>query len=387
MPYLQFIRANLIETGLPESNKWMNSVETNPLLNTCKLGKFTLKNRMVMAPLTRRRAGVGGVPSELNALYYAQRASAGLIISEASQISPQGVGYMNTPGIHSPAQVEGWKKVTEAVHKANGLIFMQLWHVGRVSHSLLQPGNALPVSASAIPGGDFITTPNGKMPMEVPRALETDEIPRIVDDYRKAAANAIRAGFDGVEIHAANSYLPDQFMHASSNIRTDQYGGSIENRCRFTLEVCDAVSSEAGNTRTGIRISPSNVRYGMDDPDPAALFGYLIRELDKRELCYLHLVEPMAPLDAYPHMIRNVAMHFRPFFSGTLIAAGNYTPETGREALESNKADLIAFGRLFISNPDLPERIAQNAPIRTPDPETFYSSGPQGYTDYPALQA
>ncbi|NTW23871.1 MAG: alkene reductase [Lentimicrobium sp.] len=357
----------------------------NPLLESYKLGNYTLKNRLVMAPLTRRRAGEGGVPVEMNAVYYAQRASAGLIIAEASQISPEGVGYMNTPGIHSDEQVEGWKKVTKAVHEKGGLIFLQLWHVGRVSHSLLQPGNELPVSASAISGGDFITTPKGKMPMEIPRALELSEIPDLLEDYRKAAANAIKAGFDGVEIHAANSYLLDQFMHSSSNVRTDQYGGSIENRCRLTLEVTDAVCREIGSSKTAIRLSPSNIKFGMDDKNAADLFEYVIRELDKRELAYLHLVEPMLSLVNHPHMIQEVARHFRPHYSGTLIAAGNYTPESGREVLEKGYADLVAFGRLFIANPDLPERIASDASLNTPDVDTFYTRGPEGYVDYPRL--
>lgn len=356
------------------------------LLQPYKSGNLTLKNRIVMAPLTRRRAGTGGVPVEMNAIYYAQRATAGLIIAEASQISPQGVGYMNTPGIHSPEHVEGWKKVTKAVHEKRGLIYLQLWHVGRVSHSLLQPGNVLPVSASAISGGDFITTPQGKMPMEVPRPLLLEELPGIIEDYRKAASNAIVAGFDGVEIHAANSYLLDQFMHTSSNIRQDKYGGSIENRCRLTLEVTDAVCREIGKEKTGIRLSPSNIRYGMDDTDPAALFEYVISQLDKRGLAYLHLVEPMIPLDNHPHMIKNVAEHFRKFYSGTLIAAGNFNLETGQEVVENEMADLVAFGRLFIANPDLPERIALNAPLNIPDTDTFYTPGPEGYIDYPLLK-
>lgn len=358
----------------------------NQLLQSWKLGNLTLKNRLVMSPLTRRRAGEGGVPVEMNALYYAQRTSAGLIISEATQISPQGVGYMNTPGIHSNEQVEGWKKVTEAVHVGGGNIFLQLWHVGRVSHSLLQPGNTLPVSASAISGGDYITTPEGKKPMEVPRPLELNEIPGIVEDYRKAAANAIKAGFDGIEIHAANSYLLDQFMHSSSNIRTDQYGGSIENRSRLTLEVTNAICKEIGSEKTGIRLSPSNIRYGMDDENPAELFEYVIGELDKRNLAYLHLIEPMLSLEHHPHMIPLVARHFRNHYSGTLITAGNYTPESGCEALEKGYADLVAFGRLFIANPDLPERIASDASLNAPDADTFYTRGPEGYIDYPFLE-
>lgn len=354
----------------------------NLLLAPYKTNALNLKNRLVMAPLTRRRAGKGNVPGEMNAIYYAQRASAGLIIAEATQISPQGVGYMHTPGIHTQTQVEGWKKVTSAVHAEGGKIFLQLWHVGRVSHSLLQPDNVLPVSSSAISAGDYITTPKGKMPMEVPRALRLDEIPGIIEDYRKAAANAISAGFDGVEIHAANAYLLDQFMHSSSNIRTDEYGGNIENRCRLTLEVTDAICAEIGSKRVGIRLSPSNLKHGMDDSDPDALFGYVIQKLDYRGLAYLHLVEPLVPLDKHPQMVKSVAKHFRKLYSGTLIAAGNFTSETASAALEAGHADLVAFGRLFISNPDLPERIQNGAPIMPPDTDTFYTSGPEGYVDY-----
>lgn len=354
----------------------------NPLLQPYHTSALQLKNRLVMAPLTRRRAGAGEVPGPMNAEYYAQRSSAGLIIAEATQISPQGVGYMNTPGIHSEEQVEGWKLVTEAVHSEGGRIFLQLWHVGRVSHSLLQPDRALPVSASAIAGGGYMTTPKGKLPMEVPRALRLDELPGIIEDYRKAAANALAAGFDGVEIHAANSYLLDQFMHTSSNIRTDEYGGSIENRCRLTLEVTDAVCAEIGAERTGIRLAPSNHRHGMDDKDPIALFEYVIKELDKRGLAYLHLVEPLDSLEKHPHMVQHVARHFRKIYFGTLITAGDYTPETAKAALEEGIADLVAFGRLFISNPDLPARIQHNAPIVEPNPDTFYNPGPEGYVDY-----
>lgn len=356
----------------------------NLLLQPYHTTALQLNNRLVMAPLTRRRAGAGEVPGPMNAEYYAQRSSAGLIIAEATQISPQGVGYMHTPGIYSKAQIEGWKLVTEAVHSEGGSIFLQLWHVGRVSHSLLQPGNSLPVSASAISGGGYMTTPKGKMPMEVPRALRLDEIPGIVENYRMAAANALAAGFDGVEIHAANSYLLDQFMHTSSNNRTDEYGGSIENRCRLTLEVTDAVCAEIGAKRTGIRLAPSNIRYGMDDKDPTALFGYVVSELDKRGLAYVHLVEPLDSLEQHPHMIQNVARHFRKIYSGTLITAGDYTPESAEAALEEGIADLVAFGRLFISNPDLPARIQHNAPIVPANPDTFYNPGPEGYVDYEA---
>jgi N-ethylmaleimide reductase len=362
------------------------NMNSNPLLTPITIGTLDLPNRMIMAPLTRRRAGAGNIPTALMPVYYAQRASAGLIISEATPISPQAIGYNNLPGIFTNAQVEGWKPVTAAVHEKGGRIFMQLWHVGRISHSLFQPGHALPVAPSAISAGDSINTPDGHRSMEVPHALERTEIAGIVEDYRKAAENAVEAGFDGVEIHGANAYLIDQFLHDSSNQRTDAYGGSLENRTRFALEVVQAVSSVWGSERVGIRLSPSNVRYGMDDTYPAGLFTYLIEKLNAFNLAYLHLVEPMLPLDNYPHMIREVARYFRPVWKGRLITAGNYNQEKGEAALRDGIADMVAYGRLFISNPDLPERFAQKAPLTEPDVSTFYAGGEKGYTDYPALQ-
>ncbi len=357
----------------------------SPLLTPIKVGALHLPNRMIMAPLTRRRATAENMPTDLMPVYYAQRASAGLIISEATPISPQGIGYNNLPGIFTRAQVEAWKQVTAAVHGRGGRIFMQLWHVGRVSHSLFQPGHALPVAPSAISAGDTINTPEGHRSMEVPRALETQEITGIVEDYRKAAENALEAGFDGVEIHGANAYLIDQFLHDSSNKRTDVYGGSIENRCRFALQVVQAVCSVWGGQRVGIRLSPSNVRYGMNDKDPAALFGYLVGKLNALNMAYMHLVEPMLPLDEYPQMIREVARHFRPLWKGPLITAGNYNQEKGEAILREGIADMVAFGRLFISNPDLPERFAQKTPLTEPDISTFYAGGEKGYIDYPLL--
>lgn len=341
---------------------------------------------MIMAPLTRRRAAAGNIPTDLMTIYYAQRASAGLIISEATPISPQAIGYNNLPGIFTEEQVVGWQKITAAVHHKGGRIFMQLWHVGRLSHSLFQPDHALPIAPSAISAGESINTPEGHRPMEVPRALETAEIAGIVEDYRKAAENALEAGFDGVEIHGANAYLIDQFLHDSSNIRTDAYGGSIENRTRFALEVVKAVCSVWGSQRVGIRLSPSNVRNGMDDTSPAGLFSYFIEKLNDFNLAYLHLVEPMLPLDKYPLMIREVARYFRPLWKGQLITAGNYNKEKGEAALRDGIADMVAYGRLFISNPDLPARFAGQAPLTEPDVSTFYAGGEKGYTDYPALK-
>lgn len=350
-----------------------------------RIGGMILKNRIVMAPLTRRRATTDHVPVPIMAEYYKQRASAGLIISEASPISEEAVGYMNIPGIFNQKQAEAWKPVTEAVHAKNGLIFIQLWHVGRISHPLLQPGGALPVSASAIGTDDLINTPNGHQKMVTPRALETWEIPRLIEEYRNAAIRAIDAGFDGVEIHSANSYLLEQFLHDSSNFRTDVYGGPAANRCRLVLEVVEAVSAAIGANKTGIRLSPSNIKYGIDDSDPVGLYEYLISKLDLFNLAYLHLAEPMMPLDNYPHMIKDVTRHFRKFWSGPLITCGNYTNEKGLAVLESGDADLVAFGRLFISNPDLPMRFRLGAELIQPDINTFYYGGVKGYTDYPSL--
>jgi len=359
----------------------------NTLLSPITIGDLNLPNRMVMAPLTRRRAAEGNIPTSIMAKYYEQRASAGLIISEVTPISLQAIGYNNLPGIFTKAQVEAWKKVTTAIHSKGGHIFMQLWHVGRVSHSFFQPGHVLPVAPSAISAGEVITTPGGSVKMEVPRALDTNEISGIIEDYRKAAANAKEAGFDGVEIHGANAYLIDQFLHQSSNHRTDEYGGSIENRSRFALEVSSAVCSVWGSQRVGIRLSPSNIRNGMDDPDPASLFGYLIEQLNTFNLAYLHLVEPMLPLDNYPHMIREVARHFRPIWKGPLITAGNYDYEKGTAVIKEGIADMVAYGRLFIANPDLPERFAKQLPLNKPETDTFYYGGEKGYIDYPKLES
>jgi len=358
---------------------------TSGLLSPFKKGNISIPNRVVMAPLTRRRATDNHIPTEIMADYYAQRATAGLIISEATAISPQAVGYSNIPGIWNQDQAEAWKKITLAVHQAGGHIFMQLWHVGRVSHSLLQPGKNLPVSASAIGINEMINTPEGHKKTETPRALETSEIPGIVKDYTDAARRAIDAGFDGVEIHGANAYLIDQFLHSSSNTRTDIYGGSIENRARFLFEVVESIIQEIGESKVGIRLSPSNTRYGMDDTDPAGLYGYVINKLNNYNLAYLHLVEPMLSLDEYPHMIRDVARFFRTVWKGALITAGNYDFEKGESAVNEGIADMVAYGRLYISNPDLPRRFAEAAPLTEPDTSTFYAGGERGFTDYPIL--
>ncbi|PSB06291.1 alkene reductase [filamentous cyanobacterium CCP2] len=356
----------------------------NPLLSSVQVGRYTLPNRLVMAPLTRNRAGAGNVPRQLNATYYAQRASAGLLITEATQVSPQGVGYPATPGIHSPEQVEGWKLVTKAVHDRGGKIFLQLWHVGRVSHPSLQPDGALPVAPSAIAPQGEASTYEGQKPFVTPRALETEEIPGIVEQYRQGAKNALEAGFDGVEIHGANGYLLDQFLRDGSNQRTDTYGGSIENRARLLLEVIDAVVEVWGADRVGLRLSPSGTFNSMSDSNPQALFTYVVGELNQRNLAYLHLVEPREDNGAPEG--QDLSSHFfRSIYRGVIIAAGGYDRQLAEETIAKGDADLIAFGRWYISNPDLVERFANNAPLNPYDRSTFYGGDERGYTDYPTL--
>jgi N-ethylmaleimide reductase len=358
------------------------------LLSPVKVGAYELPNRIVMAPLTRNRAGAGNVPQSLNAVYYEQRASAGLIITEATQISPQGVGYPATPGIHSQEQVEGWKLVTNAVHERGGKVFLQLWHVGRISHPSLQPDGALPVAPSAIAPAGEASTYEGQKPFVTPRALETAEIPGIVEDYRRAAQNALAAGFDGVEIHSANGYLLDQFLQDGTNHRTDQYGGSVENRTRLLLEVTEAVTGVWGGDRVGIRLSPSGTFNDMHDSDPQTLFDYVVGALNRFGLAYLHLVEPRIPGFGSEETDRPdlPSSHFRSIFNGTIISAGGHDRESGNELLAAGTADLIAYGRLYIANPDLPERFAAKAPLNTPDRSTFYGGDERGYVDYPTLE-
>lgn len=357
------------------------------LLSPVKLGRYELPNRIVMAPLTRNRAGAGNVPTPLNAEYYAQRASAGLIITEASQVSPQGMGNPQTPGIYSKEQVEGWRLVTDAVHERGGRIFIQLWHVGRISHPSLQPDGTLPVAPSAIAPEGNAATYEGEQPFVTPRALETEEIPGIIEQYRQGAENALAAGFDGVEIHSANGYLLDQFLHNGSNQRTDQYGGSLENRARLLMEVTEAVTSVWGAARVGVRLSPSSTFNSMYDSNPEALFSYVANALDRFGLAYLHIVEPrvdgnvtLGRASGFP------ASYFRPIFHGTIITAGGYDRDSGNAVLAAGDADLVAYGRLFIANPDLPKRFALNAPLNTPDRSTFYGGNERGYTDYPAFE-
>jgi N-ethylmaleimide reductase len=362
----------------------MNEVN---LFSPYKLGDLELPNRMVMAPLTRNRAGDGNVPGQLNATYYTQRVSAGLIIAEATQVSPEGLGYPATPGIHSPAQVAGWKLVTDAVHQHGGRIFLQLWHVGRISHPDLQPGGALPVAPSAIaPTVGQAATYEGMKPFVTPRALETSEIPGIVEQYRQGAKNALEAGFDGVEVHGANGYLLDQFLRDGTNKRTDEYGGSIENRARLLLEVTQAVTEVWGAGRVGVRLSPSGTFNDMHDSDPLATFGYAAEALNRFGLAYLHLIE-VVEADLRHGGMEVPTSYLRDRFTGTLIVNGGYDLDKSNAVLSSHKADLVAFGTLFIANPDLPQRFALNAPLNPADPSTFYGGGEKGYIDYPFLAA
>lgn len=362
------------------------SSDTN-LFSPIQLGPLTLPNRIVMAPMTRLRAGDGGVPISANATYYSQRASAGLIITECTMISPQSQGYMNCPGIFSSEQVEGWRSLTNAVHEQGGRIFLQIWHCGRISHPALQANGELPVAPSAIPAEGELYTPNGKQPMVAPHALEIHEIQEIIQDFRKAAENARAAEFDGVELHGAFGYLIDQFLQDGSNHRTDEYGGSIENRAKFLLEVVEAVASVWGGNRVGIKLSPSNTYYSMVDSNPKATFSYTIDALNRFGLAYIHLMEPEAKDLATREVLHPVAPIFRPIYKGTLIANGGFTKESGNVILAEGNADLVSFGKPFLANPDLPKRFELNAPLNSPNPKTFYGQGSHqpeiGYTDYP----
>ncbi len=341
-----------------------------------------LKNRVAMAPLTRRRATNNHIPTNMMRIHYGQRASAGLIIAEATNISPQGTGYMNSPGIYTRDQVEAWKPITREVHKKGGVIFLQLWHVGRVSHPLLQPDRQLPVSASAIKANGLIGTPEGQKEMVVPRALETAEISGVVEDYKNAALNAMEAGFDGVEIHSANGYLLDQFLHSGSNIRTDEYGGSIENRAKFLMEVAGEICSAIGPEKTGIRLSPSGISKDMFDLNPVELFDFVIAKLNDFDLAFLHILEPLVelkPKEKYDKFLKVVTPHFRKVFKGTLITNCGFSFDSGNKVISDGDADMVAFGKLFISNPDLVEKFATGAVLTPWDESTFYKGGEKGY--------
>jgi N-ethylmaleimide reductase len=353
------------------------------LFEPYQLGPLKLPNRLVMAPLTRNRAAAGFVPGPLAAEYYSQRASAGLLVTEASQVSQQGQGYQDTPGIYSKEQVAGWRKVTERVHARGGRIYIQLWHVGRISHTSLQPDGGAPVGPSAIRARGKTFVGGTFTDISEPRALALEEIPGIIEDFRRGAANALQAGFDGVEIHGANGYLLDQFAKDGANKRSDAYGGGIENRANLMLEVAKVVAAEAGPERTGIRISPVTPSNDITDSDPQPLFDHIVEGLNALKLVYLHVVEGATggPRDIAPFDYRSLRRRFK----GAYIANNGYDFELANKVLEANEADLIAFGKLYIANPDLVERLQRGAPLNAPDKATFYGGTAKGYTDYPAL--
>jgi 2,4-dienoyl-CoA reductase-like NADH-dependent reductase (Old Yellow Enzyme family) len=346
------------------------------LLDPLAVGEWRLPNRVVLAPLTRTRASAGRVPNAMMAEYYRQRAGAGLMLSEATSVTPMGVGYPDTPGIWSREQVEGWKLVTRAVHEAGGLILLQLWHVGRMSDPSYLAGR-LPVAPSAIAPAGHPSLLRPIRPFVTPRALEREEIPGVVAAYKLGAENAQRAGFDGVEIHGANGYLLDQFLQDSTNRRTDDYGGSIENRARLMLEVTDAVASVWGAGRVGMHLAPRGDGHWMGDSNPAATFGHVAEQLGRRGIAFIAARESVGPGRFGPEL--------KDKFGGIYIANEGFTFESANQAIAAGEADAVAFGKLFIANPDLPRRFALGAPLNKPDPSTFYASGPRGYTDYPAL--
>lgn len=348
------------------------------LFDPVQLGSVTLPNRVVMAPLTRSRASSGRIPNDLMRSYYAQRATAGLILSEATSVSPQGVGYADTPGIWTTAQVEGWKLITQAVHNKGGKIFLQLWHVGRVSDPEFLNGE-IPVAPSAIACDGPVRLLRPERPHPVPRALHIEEIPAIVSDFAVGARNAWEAGFDGVEVHAANGYLIDQFLHDGSNRRIDEYGGSIPNRARLLLQVVDACMSVWGAGRVGVHLSPRGDAHSVSDSNPRALFGHVARELGERGLAFLFIRESFGPDSLAPEM--------KQLFGGAVIVNEGYDASSGQQALSEGRADAVAFGKDFIANPDLVTRLQTDAPLNEWDASTFYSDGARGYTDYPCLNS
>ena len=385
---------SLAATSVAEAVR-KQQARTEMLFRPYKLGPLTLPHRIVMAPLTRSRARQpGNVPTSLNACYYAQRASAALIVSEATQVSMQGQGYAWTPGIHSREQVEGWRLVTTAVHEAGGRIFLQLWHVGRISHPSLQPDNMLPVAPSPItPAGNaFIENDKGGgqlVPFVRPRALQIEEMPYIVEQYARGAKHALAANFDGVEVHGANGYLIDQFINSSTNHRTDAYGGTVERRARLLMEVVEAVSAIWGPDRVGVRLSPLGKLNDIGDDDSETTFGTIAQALNDFRFAYLHIVNPAAAAiekgEAPDAGAQRMLALIREKYRGTLIVAGGFDHDTAEVWLEQGKADLIAFGRKFLANPDLPERLRARSPLNGDDPTTYYGGGPKGYTDYPSL--
>lgn len=352
------------------------------------VGGLELKNRVWMAPMTRSRANNPETkPFEIHEKYYAQRASAGLIITEGSQVSKEAVGYINTPGIYSQEQVEGWKGVTKAVHEADGKIFIQLWHVGRISHPDFHDGK-LPLAPSAINPNEKSFTPEGFKETVTPKAMSFEEIKQTVEDFKNAGKNAMDAGFDGVEIHSSNGYLLHQFFNATSNVRTDEYGGSIENRAKILFEIIDALKEVMPEQKIGLRLNPSlNGVFGMTaDEETIPTFEYIVKKLNDYDLAYLHLSEPFTDVSEISFLESHIAKHFRPLYNGTLVINAGFDREKGNKVIESGNADAVAYGTHYIANPDLVERFEAKAELAQPDKDTFYTPGEKGYTDYPALQ-
>lgn len=358
----------------------------NTLLDPVKLGNNEFKNRVFMAPLTRSRADDDtDTPTDMMIEYYRQRASAGMIISEATQISPMGKGYIKTPGIYSDDHIKMWKKITDAIHKEGGKIFCQLWHVGRISHSLLLPEGAQPLAPSSIQADVNAYTSEGEQQCSIPKEMTKDDIRKTIEDYKKAAENAKKAGFDGVEIHAANGYLLNQFLEDKTNKRSDEYGGSIENRIRFLSEVTDAVCDVWSKDQVGIRLSPTGNFNDIDDSDPFKLYQSVIDMLNKKELAYLHMVEKFPGADVSNKEFYILSELIKSW-NGFYISNGNYNYMDGQDAVGSGRADAVAYGRPFIANPDLPYRFEIGAELNKPDEATFYQGGEKGYTDYPFLK-
>ena len=354
------------------------------LFDAGQLGAVSVKNRVFLAPLARNRAQPDGVPGDLAATYYAQRASGGLLITEATQVSAMGKGYINTPGIYSDAQVARWKEITDAVHAQGGKIFLQLWHVGRISHVSLLPAGEVPLAPSAIKADSQTFTDQGPTDVSEPREMTQEDILKTVAEYKQAAENAKAAGFDGVEVHAANGYLLDQFLQDKTNQRTDNYGGSVENRFRFLGEILDVVVDIWGADRVGVRLSPTGTFNDMGDSDVAATFGYVIEQLNQRNLAYLHMVEKFPGIDS-GDAEQKLLTSLRRKWNGFYIANGAFDGDNGESAIESGYADAIAYGRPFLANPDLPERLQAGAPLNEADANTFYGGGAEGYTDYPFM--
>lgn len=360
---------------------------TDYLFSPFKLGHLTLPNRMVMAPMTRNRADENAVPRPVSATYYAQRASAGLIVTEATQVSPRGTGYVYTPGIYNEDQSNGWKIVTDAVHQAGGRIFSQIWHTGRVSHPLLQPNGKAPLAPSAVAADTMVFTPNGFEPAATPHELALDEISDIVDQFAQAAKFAKASGFDGVEIHGANGYLLEQFLKDGSNKRSDAYGGDVLSRIRFTLEVVSEVVEVWGAGRVGLRISPLGIFNDMYDSDPHKLYRALVNELNSIPLAYLHIIEPLPDHPNFKSQegVAPSVPVLRELYTGTVIVNGGYGQEQGNLSISTGQTDLVAFGVPYLANPDLVDRFKLNAPLNEPDMDTFYGGDEKGYTDYPFM--